>query len=392
MEVIFSLLLLLSSQFNHSQELELDYILAAAKQLNPEANEVVLVDENSGTDDWIKRDPQLGEAPVIRGLFATAHSAGGSRLTDLLELIDNTELNSLVIDIKDDHGYITYETGNEELEKLGTTKKIIPDIEALMERLEQHDVYPIARIVVFKDTVLARQKPEWSFLRGDGSVWINNRKEAFVNPYIKDVWDYNIDVAKEAIKVGFKEIQFDYVRFPEGFENREAELKYDQIDHVSRVETVTDFVQYAREQLNPLGTRVSVDIFGYASSVPAASGIGQDFNEISTYVDVISPMIYPSHYGPDWFGSPVPDAAPYTTIYGATIDTHKKLEQIDQIKPIIRPWIQDFTASWIPGYIKYGKKEVEEQIRALKDVGVDEFLLWNASNVYTEDVDYVLED
>lgn len=390
MEFILALLLLITGQTGAAQGVDMEHLFAAAAELKPAQSENKLTDENIGTDEWIKRDPQAGEAPVIKGIFLTAHSAGGSRLNTLLELIDETELNAMVIDVKDDHGNITFETGNDELEAFGTTNRIIRDIDGLMSTLEEHEVYPIARIVVFKDTILARQKPEWSFLDSNGNVWINNRKEAFVNPYVKEVWDYNIEVAKEAAKVGFKEIQFDYVRFPEGFEKRADSLQYSTIEDQDREQIVTEFVQYAREKLNPLGVRVSVDIFGYAASAPAG-GIGQDFKEISRYVDVISPMIYPSHYGPGWFGSPVPDAAPYTTIYGANIDTHKSLEAIGEHKPIIRPWIQDFTASWIPGYIPYGVEEVEAQIRALKDTGVDEFLLWNAGNVYTEGVNYDLE-
>ncbi|MEW9698504.1 putative glycoside hydrolase [Paenibacillus sp. SI8] len=337
-----------------------------------------------------KQDPQK-DAPKIKGVYATAHSAGGGRLNTLLKLLDDTELNSLVIDVKDDWGYITWETGNPDLDAMGTTQKIIGDMPGLMNTLSEHKIYPIGRIVVFKDTVLAKKKPELSFLNPDGKLWGNgkNPPDSFVNPYNKDVWDYNIAVAKEAVKAGFKEIQFDYVRFPEGFEKRADILKYTK-DERTRIEAVSAFVKYAKEQLQPLGVRVSVDIFGYAASVPAAEGIGQDFEKISQNVDVISPMIYPSHYSTGWFGSKVPDAAPFQTINGASIDTNKKLIEIDKkgLKPIIRPWIQDFTASWVPGYIKYGKHEVEEQIRALKENGVDEFLLWNANNNYTPNVNY----
>jgi hypothetical protein len=255
-----------------------------------------------------------------------------------------------------------------------------------MDTLQQHQIYPIARIVVFKDTILAKKHPEWSYLNPDGSLW-NNGKASFVNPYRKEVWDYNIEVAKEAAKLGFKEIQFDYVRFPEGFETREDKLKYTKDDR-SRIDAVGEFVKYAREQLTPLGVRVSVDIFGYAASVPAAEGIGQDFQKISENTDVICPMIYPSHYGADWFGSKVPDAAPYKTINGAMVDTKKKLDPLNEVKPIVRPWIQDFTATWIPGHITYGKAEVDAQVKALKDNGVNEFLLWNAGNKYTEGATY----
>lgn len=336
-----------------------------------------------------KNDPQQGEAPEVKGVYVTAHSAGGSRLATLLKLMDETALNAMVIDVKDDWGYITYKTGNAELEAMETTQPIIRDIGALMQTLQEHEVYPIARIVVFKDTVLAQKKPDLSFRNPDGSIWSNGKKppESFVNPYRKEVWEYNVEVAKEAAKAGFKEIQFDYVRFPEGFEKRAELLAYDKDDR-TRVDAVAEFVRYAREQLAPLGVRVSVDIFGYAASVPAAEGIGQDFEKISGQVHVISPMVYPSHYSTGWFGSKVPDAAPYTTINGAMVDTHKKLEPLGEAKPIIRPWIQDFTASWVRGYIRYGKKEIEEQIRALNDNGIREFLLWNAVNTYTPNVDY----
>lgn len=329
------------------------------------------------------------EAPQVKGIYVTAYSAGGARLSTLLDLVDSTELNSMVIDIKDDAGYITYKTDNATLQELGKPQPFIGDIDALMTKLNEHDIYPIARIVVFKDTILAKKNPELSFLNKDGTVWENSKGDSFVNPYNKDVWEYNIEVAKEAVKHGFKEIQFDYVRFPEGFEKRADSLKYDK-NELSRIDTVSEFVKYAREQLEPLGVKVSVDIFGYAASVPAAEGIGQDFVKISQHVDIICPMIYPSHYTTGWFGAKEPDLAPYQTIKGASEDTIKKLEPLGEERPIIRPWIQDFTASWLGKghYTKYGKFEVEEQIRALKDLNIDEYLLWNANNRYTADVAY----
>jgi len=310
-------------------------------------------------------------------------------MDQLVDLVDQTELNAMVIDIKDDLGYITYKTDNSDLIKWGKPQPFIRDIDALMARLQKHDIYPIARIVVFKDTILAKKHPELSFRHKDGSVWSNGKGDSFVNPYNKEVWDYNIEIAKEAAKLGFKEIQFDYVRFPEGFEKRADSLIYTK-NEMSRVDAVSSFVKYAKEQLEPLGVRVSVDIFGYAASVPAAEGIGQDFVKISDNVDVISPMIYPSHYTTGWFNAKDPDKAPYQTIKGAVQDTQTKLAELGEKQPIIRPWIQDFTASWLGSghYIKYGKHEVEEQIRALKEMKVDEFLLWNASNRYTSGVDY----
>ncbi|MFC3747885.1 putative glycoside hydrolase [Paenibacillus sp. GCM10012306] len=333
-------------------------------------------------------DPQP-DAAKVKGIYVTAYSAGGARMEQLLNLIDSTELNSMVIDIKDDAGYITYKTDNPELQQMGEPKPFIGDINKLMERLKQHQVYPIARIVVFKDTVLAKKHPELSFVNPDGTIWKNKGGDSFVNPYNENVWKYNVDIAKEAVKLGFKEIQFDYVRFPEGFEKRAETLKYTKSDK-ARIDIIADFVKYAKAELNPLGVRVSVDIFGYAASVPAAEGIGQDFVKISKNVDVISPMVYPSHYTTGWFSVKDPDKDPYATIKGSMVDTHKKLDPLGSYKPVIRPWIQDFTASWLGSghYVKYGKQQVEDQIRALNEQNINEFLLWNANNRYTADVNY----
>ncbi|MCC3376376.1 putative glycoside hydrolase [Cohnella sp. REN36] len=333
-------------------------------------------------------DPQP-DAPGVKGIYVTAYSAGGERMSTLLDLIDKTALNAMVIDIKDDNGCITYKTDNPELQKLGTPQNFIKNIGGLMDTLKEHKVYPIARIVVFKDTVLAKKHPELSYVKKDGTLWANGKGDSFVNPYRREVWDYNVAIAKEAAKLGFKEIQFDYVRFPEGFEKKADDLKFTKTAD-SRVDVVAGFVKYAQEQLAPLGVRVSVDIFGYAASVPAAEGIGQDFVKISSAVNVISPMIYPSHYSAGWFKQANPDLAPYATIKGAMDDTHKKLSAIGGDKPLIRPWIQDFTASWLGKghYTKYGAAEVKAQIKALADSGVTEYLLWNAGNKYTPGVDY----
>lgn len=333
-------------------------------------------------------DPQK-DAPKVKGIYVTAYSAGGARMASLLDLVDKTELNAMVIDIKDDNGFITYKTDNPELQKLGTPQPFIKDMGKLMSTLKEHKIYPIARIVVFKDTVLAKKHKELTYLTADGTPWKNGKGDSFVNPYRKEVWDYNVEIAKEAAKLGFKEIQFDYVRFPEGFEKKADQLKFTKTDQ-SRVDVVAGFVDYARKQLEPLGVRVSVDIFGYAASVPAAEGIGQDFVKISNSVNVISPMIYPSHYSTGWFKQKDPDKAPYATIKGAMADTHKKLDPLGDAQPIIRPWIQDFTASWLGAghYIKYGAAEVSAQIKALKESGVEEFLLWNAGNKYSTGVNY----
>ncbi|RBW71076.1 putative glycoside hydrolase [Bacillus taeanensis] len=331
---------------------------------------------------------------AVRGIYVTGHSAGGSRFTQLINLINNSELNAMVIDIKDDYGNLTYVPNEEDpLHEFG--QPFIKDPRAVLEELEKQKIYPIARVVVFKDSVLAQKKPELSF-KENGSLWKNRREEAFVNPFMKEVWEHNVQIAISAAKLGFKEIQFDYVRFPEGFEKRDQTLTYNEGEYASleednvqkRVKAVTDFVAYAKEQLKPYDVDVSVDIFGYSATLPEAPGIGQNFSKISSHVDVISSMIYPSHWT-SYFGIAKPDLEPYRLVSEYAKVENQILSKLEN-RPTSRPWIQDFTASYLGSgnYRVYGKKEVEDQIRALNEQNINEFLLWNAGNSYTENVDY----
>lgn len=331
---------------------------------------------------------------AVRGIYVTGNSAGGSRMDELIHMVDTTELNAMVIDIKEDHGYLTYKP-EEGSPYEDIAQNYISNPEELMKKLEEKQIYPIARVVVFKDSVLAKKRPDLSFTK-NGEVWVNNRKEAFVNPFHKEVWEYNVDIAKKAAELGFKEIQFDYVRFPEGFEHRDKELDYELGDYADfdgtevkqRVEAVTDFVAYAREELQYYNVDVSVDIFGYSATIEEAPGIGQNFSKIASNVDVISSMIYPSHWTP-YFGIDFPDREPYKLV-----DEYAKVENevLDKLenRPLSRPWIQDFEAPWLysgPTF-QYDAPEVEAQIKALNENGIDEFLIWNASNVYSKNVDY----
>lgn len=426
----------------------------------------------------VQPETPLFEYPdAVRGIYVTGHSAGGAKFPELVKLIEETDLNAMVIDIKDDYGWITYPM---EGDLAPYSKPFIKDPKKLIQTLAEHKIYPIARIVVFKDSVLASKHPEYSF-KNQGQIWKNRRGEAFVNPFVNPVWVHNVEIAKKAAELGFKEIQFDYVRFPEGFENRDKLLSYSmgnytkekleprfmeewqkqrtvwekqrsaweqkqkeamaaqrestppalaiegagsiptvastassteagsipnpvtiplepmpieppkpEYDSVkARVTAVTDFVAYAKKELEPLGVKVSVDIFGYTATLPEAPGIGQNFNLISENVDVISSMIYPSHWGPGYFKIPKPDVDPYRLVQEYVKMEKQKLSQLEN-PPISRPWIQDFTAPWLGkgNYISYGKTEVELQIKALNEAGIKEFLLWNAGNSYTQNVDY----
>lgn len=331
---------------------------------------------------------------AVRGIYVTGPSVGGSKFDSLVDLVDSTDLNTMVIDIKEDHGNITFtpEKGSPYEE---AARNYIDDPKKLLKFLEKKQIYPIARIVVFKDSVLAKSQPELTF-KENGKVWTNGKGESFVNPFKKEVWEYNVELAKQAAAFGFQEIQFDYVRFPEGFEHYDKELEYSQGDYKNldmtntkrRVKAVTDFVKYAKEQLADYNVKVGVDIFGYSATIPEAPGIGQNFSKIAENVDVISSMIYPSHWS-TYFGIDFPDKHPYQLVNSYAKVENEVLGKLDD-PPITRPWIQDFEAPWL--YDKepthYGKEEVEAQIKALQENGIDEFLVWNAANSYTQNVDY----
>ncbi|KHE66722.1 putative glycoside hydrolase [Halobacillus sp. BBL2006] len=330
---------------------------------------------------------------AVRGIYVTGPSAGGAKMSELTKLVESTDLNAMVIDIKEDHGNLTFEPEDEKYADIA--ESYIDDPKKMLKTLEEKGIYPIARVVVFKDTLLAEKRPDLSYTQ-NGKVWVNGRGEAFVNPFMKEVWEYNLEIAKMAAEMGFKEIQFDYVRFPEGFGNRDDILEYSQGDYANleleevqkRVKAVTDFVAFAREGLSNYDVDVSVDIFGYSATIPEAPNIGQNFSKISSNVDVISSMIYPSHWGP-YFGISKPDAEPYRLISEYAKVENEVLGKLEN-KPTSRPWIQDFEAPWLySGPTKqYGKAEVEVQIKALKENGINEYLIWNAGNNYSPNVDY----
>ena len=332
-------------------------------------------------------------ADGVKGIYVTAYSVGyEEKFTKLVDYVDSNDLNAMVIDIKDDMGVVTADFNSEDSHIQENTEEYIPDIKELMDLMEEKQIYPIARIVTFKDTLLATEQPDMSFTESDGSVWVASNGESFINPFLKQTWDYAVNVGIEAAKVGFKEIQFDYVRFPEGFEVWGDTLNYDMgeyadldmTDDEKRVQAITDFTAYAKEKLMPYGVDVSVDIFGYTASVIEASGIGQNFPQISENVDVISSMIYPSHWGTNYFGIYKPDLYPYELV-AEYMKVENELLGTLETPPISRPWLQDFTASYLGSgfYQTYGKAQVDAQVQALYDAGVNEFLLWNALNNYT---------
>lgn len=332
-------------------------------------------------EGWAETESgRMPERPAVKGIYLTSFSVRQeAKFQRLIDLVDRTELNAMVINVKDDWGNITFETDLPLAREAGAIVPDLGDARELTARLKQKGIYSIARVVTFKDAWVPKLKPDLAVARVGGGIWRDYNEVTWLNPYNREAWDYVISVAREAAKAGFDEIQFDYVRFPT--DGDMDAIVYPGKDDRKREQVIADFLAYARQELRPYKVWVSADVFGLVTSFKDDQGIGQLLEPISHSLDVISPMVYPSHYTPGNLGVPNPNAMPYETVHRSMLDAKERWEAAGLTgKVTMRPWLQDF--SW--GH-DYGPAEVRAQIQATYDAGYEEWLLWNAANVYTEE-------
>lgn len=345
----------------------------------------------------------------VKGIFVTGPMAGTANMENLITLVDETELNAIVLDVKNDEGRITYDMQTPAVQEIGAGIRYIQDMESLIAKCKEKDIYLIARIVTFKDPFLAEAKPQWCIHNADGSIFRDKDGLAWINPYDHEVWEYLLDIAQEALRMGFDEVQFDYIRFSTDSGMKDVDFGQ-EAEEKDREEIITEFVKYASERVHEAGGAISADVYGMViDSRTDQQIVGQNYIEMSRYLDYISPMVYPSHYGPYNYNIPVPDAEPYRLVLTALQSSRKVLagiseetvsgnmepeytaEQIASLSPAegisvqVRPWLQDFTATWVQGHISYGPEEIRAQIQAVYDAGYEEWILWNAANRYTEE-------
>ncbi|HEY8463786.1 MAG TPA: putative glycoside hydrolase [Bacillota bacterium] len=313
-------------------------------------------------------------APKVRGIYLTSWKAGDRPFVEkLVAMMVETRLNTLVIDVKDDTGNVSYPSGVALAREIGADSRPKFEPLPLLELLKANRIYPIARIVVFKDPLLAKARQDLAVQSNRGGLWRDRRGLCWVDPYQQTVWEYNVALAKEAARLGFKEIQFDYVRFTS--DGPVKECRYPAADARSKAELIRDFFSYAYRELSGLGVKVSADVFGLTCSAKDDLGIGQVFSEIAEEVDVICPMVYPSHYYPGSYDLANPDREPYKTVLRSLSDARQKV--INNHKIIIRPWLQDFSLQ-----STYKAQQLVAQVKAVYDAGLEEWLFWNPTNKY----------
>jgi len=312
----------------------------------------------------------------VKALYLTFWGASPYSKTfkKALDLIDKTELNSIIVDVKNEYGYTSYKTDVKKANEYKTyQKRTIKDIDYFIKKLNEKDIYKIARIVVFKDELQASNNPDYAIKKEKtAKIWRNHDNMAWVDPFDKKSWKYVLDIAEDAAKKGFDEINFDYIRFPakDGLKLKRKSTQE------SRTKTIAAFIDYAQDRLRKYGVFISVDTYGNICWSNGDSNIGQTIEIFEKHADYVCPMLYPSGFAYGSFSFKYPASKPYE-VYARSIKHIK-----DKINPKkVRPWIQAFR-DYKKQRLRYGKKEIQAQIKACDDTNTNGWMLWSPSSKY----------
>jgi hypothetical protein len=327
--------------------------------------------------------PLVATPDTVRGLYVNRWAAVGGRMWELITLARRTEINALVIDVKDDRGLVLYPSRVPLAREIGadTVQPMrLSRLRAVLDTMRAHGIYPIARIVVAKDPLLASARPAWAVQRADDPArpWLDKNGKPWLDPHNDGPWRYAAELACEAVALGFSEVQLDYVRFPD--EKRMwREAAFPLANGRTRAKVIREQLLVMRDWLRPLGVPLTADVFGLTTSDTTDMGIGQRWEEFVDAVDVVLPMTYPSHYAPGSYGISTPNAQPFRIIDRALADAKRRSAGITGAAKII-PWYQDFTL----GPPRYGAEHVRAQIRAGEQHGIPDWILWNPRSRYTD--------
>lgn len=332
-----------------------------------------------GSAPALRHDPRNQAMPPLitaRGLYFTGTGIGGKKILGSLDRFRELGINTIVFDAKDIGGDLSYYSRVPEVQRLGThDKRSIDNMEKFIRTLKENGFYTVARMAVFHDHLLRKKDPSLAIRSRGGGPWNPGDKEKWCDPTNKKVQDYNIAMAAELADMGVDEIQFDYIRFPTNGNPRDADFRYDY-GRMSREQAITHFLKRAHEAIAARNTRLSIDIFGvvaWGKGVDIES-TGQRIDLLAKHCDIISPMLYPSHFNDDFDGYARPGDNPYYFIYSGC----RKVIQLAGKNTVVRPWLQAFR--WRVS--NYNSQYIKTQIKATNDSGAKGYLFWNASNDY----------
>jgi len=314
----------------------------------------------------------------LKAIYMTSWVAGNKKLRqNLVNLIDNTEINAVVIDIKDYTGRIAFNVDDSELRKFGSVENRIPDIKEFIGELHKRGVYVIGRISVFQDSFLVKTHPEYAVKTKAGVVWKDRKGVSWLDAGAKPVWDYIVAIGNDYYNQGFDELNFDYIRFPSDGDMKD--ISYPFSEGKRKSEILNEFFAHVGKVFRDKNIPTSADLFGMTTSNKDDLGIGQILENALAHFDYVSPMVYPSHYPPNFNGWKSPAEKPYETILFAMKKGYERAIVASTTPLKLRPWLQDFSINGV----QYTPEMVRAQIQATYDVGLTSWMMWNAANRYT---------
>ncbi|MEK7135179.1 MAG: putative glycoside hydrolase [Patescibacteria group bacterium] len=321
----------------------------------------------------------------LKALYMTACVASTpSWRTSLRKMIEATELNAVVIDIKDSTGTVSFESGVPDSQ--GGSGCVVPDFKEFIAELHASGIYVIGRISVFQDPSYTSLHPELAVKsKSSGGVWRDRKGLSFVDVGAKPYWDYIVEISKASYALGFDELNYDYVRYPTDGDMDDTDFTWSYASS-TRPEMLESFFTFLKTKTDEIGAVTSADLFGMTTTVTSDMGIGQVLERALPHFDYIAPMVYPSHYPSGWNGFANPSEHPYEVIHIAMSEAQRR-EEIQRISlglatttpSKLRPWLQDFNLG-----TTYGADKIRAQIQATYDSGLDSWMVWSAANKYTE--------
>ena len=336
---------------------------------------------DSALRDTTPAIPLVPTPDTVRGLYVNRWASLGQKMWQLVDVAKRTEVNALVLDVKDDRGFVLYRSNVPLAREIGadTNMPMRPArLRAILDTMRAHGIYPIARIVVVKDPLLADRRREWAIRRADdpSQPWLDKNGRPWLDAHQRGVWQYAVDLAKEAVALGFSEVQFDYVRFPD--EKRLVrEATFPLAQGRTRAQVVRDQLAFSRAALRDTKVPFTIDVFGLTATDTTDMGIGQRWELFVDQADRVLPMAYPSHYAPGTYGIGSPNANPYAVIEHTIADAKRRSANVPGAGRLVM-WYQDFTL----GPPHYGPAQVRAQIRAGEANAVPDWILWNPRSVY----------
>ena len=368
---------------SEDQSLKSDQSTADSKLMEP-LKEVVPIEDLAVSDNATS---VVSDIPVthidtpaeLKSVYISSWVAGSAKFRDkVIKLIDDTELNAIVIDVKDSTGRVSFEMADPNLQKFGSIEKRIANVRELTDMLHKKHIYIIGRVAVFQDPYMTNKMPSWAVTKkSDGSVWKDHKGLSFLDPAKKEVADYVSMVAKDAYDEGFDEINFDYIRYPSDGDMKD--INYHLKDGETRADNIEKFFKNLSTSMKAdKNIPISADLFGLTTEATDDMGIGQVWEKALPYFDYLCPMVYPSHYPPGQMGFKNPSLHPYEIINKALQGAINKTYKVGADKNKIRPWLQDFDLGTV-----YTKELIQLEMKAVYDNGLKSWMLWDPANTYT---------